>query len=150
MLTEAEIPTRLHPLLRFGDDDSLRGSFEQWRDYVSELELTVDDVPPLLGIVGPWSSHLTAVDEDVPDDAPPEFAWFAPIHAWRALGQLRAVEAVAPMLAQADALDELGDDWALEDWPHVFALIGAAAIDPLEPFAADGGHRRSRFSRLRP
>jgi hypothetical protein len=62
-------------------------------------------------------------------------AVWAPAHAWRALGQLRAVEAVAPLLellrVRADA------DWVDIELPHVFGLIGPGAIPHVTDFLAD-------------
>src|SRR5579864_7878643 len=48
------------------------------------------------------------------------------VHAWRALGQLRAVEAVEPLLELFDRLED--DDWVHEELPAVFGLIGPARI----------------------
>ena len=62
------------------------------------------------------------------------------MHAWRALGQLRAVEAVQPLLDIQDELDELDDDWYLEEFHHVFGLIGPPAIEPLAAYLSDDSH----------
>lgn len=143
MLTEISVPTLLEPLLRFGDDETLRERPEGWRDYITELGLTHGDVPALLTVLAEWV-RIVATESDV--DESPDPTWCAPIHAWRALGQLGAVEAVGPMLAMADRLDEGGDDWSLEDWRHVYGLIGPAALAALATFAADGSHRE--FARV--
>lgn len=58
-----------------------------------------------------------------------------------ALAQLRAVEAVAPLLAALDALDQTDDDWWLEEWPFVFGRIGPGALDLLESYVLDPAHR---------
>ena len=57
------------------------------------------------------------------------------------LGQLRAVEAVQPLLDVQDELDELDDDWYLEEFHHVFGLIGPPAIEPLAAYLSDESHR---------
>jgi hypothetical protein len=142
---DAQLSARLQPLLQYGDDDTLRSDPVGWRNYVAELGLTAGDVPELLTILNEW---FAPPDDDVQfDDGDPlEATWCAPIHAWRALGQLGAIEAVAPMLAHADLLDEWMDDWSMADWRHVFGMIGPAAIEPLIAHVADA--RRREFSRI--
>ncbi len=138
MLTDVQLPAHLEPLLRFGDDDTLRRPPEGWRNYVSELSLTGADASALLTLLNQWVRIVTDADDD---EGKFEASWAAPIHAWRALGQIGAVEAVAPMLAQTDSLDEVMDDWSMSDWPHVFGMIGPAAVGPLLDHAADASHR---------
>jgi len=66
---------------------------------------------------------------------------WAPIHAWRVLGQLRAEAAVEPLLARLDLIDDdEGNDWVSEELPQVFAMIGAAAIAPLHVYLIDPSH----------
>ena len=60
-----------------------------------------------------------------PSDSP---IVYAPIHAWRALGQFRAEEAVVPLLGLLRRVDEDQDDWVSEDLPRALAEIGPAAI----------------------
>ena|GEM_PF-2374972 len=64
-------------------------------------------------------------------------ACYAQIHAWRALAQLGAVDAVQPLLDFQEELDEAGDDWYLEDFHHVFGMIGPAALERLATFLGD-------------
>ena len=98
-------------------------------DYVAEYSLTSEHIPALISLATQWV------------DAPPEDkAVYGPVHAWRALGQLRAVEAVQPLLDVQDELDELDDDWYLEEFHHVFGLIGPPAIEPLAAFLSDDSH----------
>jgi SEC-C motif/Protein of unknown function (DUF1186)/PBS lyase HEAT-like repeat len=57
------------------------------------------------------------------------------VYALRALGQLRAVDAVAPILA---FMSEAGDDEVMaEEVPVVLSLIGAAAIPVIAQFLCD-------------
>lgn len=63
---------------------------------------------------------------------------WAPIHAWRVLGMLRAVEAVEPLLALFEQDDD--SDWTFEELPAVFAQIGAPAVAPLVRFLEDRTH----------
>ena len=99
-------------------------------DYVAEYSLTSEHIPSLILLATQWV------------DAPPEDeAVYGPVHAWRALGQLRAVEAVQPLLEVQDHLDELDDDWYLEEFHHVFGLIGPPAIESLADYLSDDSHR---------
>ena len=94
-------------------------------DYVHELGLTAEHVPALVAIA------RKQIDlEDFPDE---DSGW-APVHAWRALGQLRAVESVEPLLTMLTALTETGDDYHMYDFPVVFGMIGPAAISALAAY----------------
>ncbi|NQV27298.1 MAG: DUF1186 domain-containing protein [Rhodopirellula sp.] len=95
-------------------------------DYVSEYSLTAEHIPALIEAATTWVEG--------PSDDP---AVYGQVHAWRALGQMRAVEAVQPLLDVQDELDDLDDDWYLEEFQHVFGLIGPPAIDQLAAFLAD-------------
>ena len=73
-------------------------------------------------------------------------AW-APIHALRALGRLRAVEAVGPLLSLLRRVDEQEDDWIGEDLPQALAEIGASAVTPTADYLADASHGQwARYS----
>ena len=67
------------------------------------------------------------------------FVW-APVHAWWALAQLRAEEAVVPLLGLLRRIDEANDDWVGEDLPRVLAAIGPAAIPPVTAYLANPAH----------
>jgi len=67
-------------------------------------------------------------------DAETDEVW-APIHAWRVLGMLRAPEAIEPLLALFDDLED--SDWPANELPHVFGLIGPRAILPITRFLSD-------------
>ena len=60
---------------------------------------------------------------------------WAPMHAWRALGQMRAEEAVVPLLAFLRTAED--DEAAAEELPAVFGMIGQAAIPPISEFLSD-------------
>jgi hypothetical protein len=70
-----------------------------------------------------------------------EPATWGPIHAWYALGQLRAESAVEPLLTTLHHIDADDDEWALEEMPEVFAQIGPAAMPALAAFVADSQNR---------
>ncbi|MEW5930828.1 MAG: PBS lyase [Gemmatimonadota bacterium] len=97
----------------------------EWMDY-RELGLGPEHVPDLVRMAA------GAVLDDPEDESP--VAW-APMHAWRALGQLRAAEAVEPLLDVAEAI---GDEIFTEpELAVVFGMIGRAAIPPLARVLAD-------------
>lgn len=65
---------------------------------------------------------------------------WTPIHAWRALAGLRAVEAIEPLVSLLRRIDEPGDDWVIEELPIVFGMIGPAAIPALTRYLQDVGN----------
>jgi hypothetical protein len=95
---------------------------------------------PPYRIMGFASKH---VPELIRMSIDPELNWgdgesdevWAPIHAWRVLGLLRAEEAIEPLLG---ILPEFEDStWPGEEYPDVFGQIGPAAIPALARFLAD-------------
>ncbi len=70
---------------------------------------------------------------------------WAPLHAWRALDQLRAAEAAAPLTSLFHKLHE--DDWSTEELPVVFAMIGRPAIPALAYYL--GRRERGTIPRLK-
>jgi hypothetical protein len=93
----------------------------EWRDYVGDFGLGPDHVADLIRMVRDDSlNHAT-------DD---QLLW-APVHAWRALAQLRATEAIAPLLDQLRT-DAAYDDMVNQDYPAVFGMIGPEAIAAID------------------
>jgi hypothetical protein len=72
-------------------------------------------------------------------------AW-GPLHAWRALGQIGAVEAVEPLLQLLRRIEENDDDSVGEELPKVFGLIGITALELLKQFASD--EQNDTFARV--
>lgn len=95
-------------------------------DYVA-LGLSMNDVPPLIRMATDYQLH------GGPQDSP--IVW-APVHAWRALAQLRATEAIAELVELFRRADDW-DDWVSEDLPKALAQFGAAAIEPVTEFLAN-------------
>jgi HEAT repeat protein len=113
-------------LLSLGDPRQRPG----WVDYLA-LGLTEAHVPELIRMVQ---------DEDLNwADSESDEVW-APLHAWRALGALRAEAAIEPLLTLLPRIDEYDDDWVMEDLPDVFERIGQAAVPALGIFLADDRH----------
>jgi len=94
-----------------------------WRDYTA-LGVTAAHIPQLIAMATDEQLHARAT----PDDA----AVWAPVHAWRALGQLRAAEAARPLSRLFDMLED--DDWVGEDLPHAFVQIGPPAVPVLAEY----------------
>ncbi len=62
---------------------------------------------------------------------------WAPVHAWRVLAQLRAVEAIEPLAGLLRLVDDESDDWASSELPDVFGEIGPEAIPVLSAYMRD-------------
>ncbi len=118
-----------HPVARLLTLGDVRGQRE-WADYVA-LGLTETYIPDLIQMA--LDEALLWADSDTDE------VW-APLHAWRALGQLRAETAVEPLVTLFAYLDEDMEDWISEDLPQAFGLIGPAAIPVLRDFLADAAH----------
>jgi hypothetical protein len=101
---------------------------EEWPDYRA-LGIEGEHIPDLIQM---------ATDEALIEAEVESTEYWAPMHAWRTLGQLRAVEAVEPMLGLFDKLDE--DDWAPLELPVVLGMIGPAALPALAAYLADLSH----------
>ncbi len=105
------------------------------RDYAA-LGILAEAVPELIRM---------AIDEALNDGPQKNKLVWAPVHAWRALGQVladghpRAPEAIAPLLALFQRADD-SDDWVMSDLPEALALIGAPAIEPIANYLADTTH----------
>jgi len=124
-------------LCRKGDPRDTWGWREGDPDYVAEFALGPEHIPVLIELARQWAETGERPEDDT---------LYAPVHAWRALGQLRAVEAVEPLLAMQNRLDALDDDWYLGEFHCVFGLIGPPAIPAMADYLADRGN--SEFARV--
>ncbi len=121
-----------HPtkqLLVYGDCREVGNHFDEWPNYL-ELGFTKEHIPELIQM---------ATDEDLNWDDSESLEVWAPAHAWRTLGQLRAEEAIEPLLVllhRADDDDDY-DEWISEELPYVYGMIGAKAIPVLAKYLAD-------------
>ncbi len=114
-------------LLTLGD---AHDSMDHWPDYVA-LGLGPEHIPDLVRM---------ATDEE-PRQADSEgLEVWAPIHAWRALGQLRAEAAIEPLTGLLHQIDDDDDDWVGEELPEVYGMIGPAATQALAAYLADASH----------
>lgn len=106
-------PLPVDRLLKLGAEPARRRA---WPDYLA-LGLEERHVPALVRI---------AVDPEL--HAAP--AWdarrWAPTHAWRALAQLEAVDAIGPLLLLLQR--EMDNDWVLDEVPEVLGMIGPRSL----------------------
>ena len=95
------------------------------RDYLP-LGFSAEHVPELLRML---TDDFLWYESD-PDEAES----YAPIHAWRVLGQIGDPAAIAPLISLLPRVDEDNNDWIGEDFPGLLARFGPAAIAPIEAF----------------
>jgi hypothetical protein len=107
-------------LLTHGAPSHIERSPEAWPDYPATFGLTADHATELRRMV--QDPDLNAGDPSTPH------VW-APVHAWRALGQLGATDAAEDLCRLC--LDNGLDDWVGEEVPVVFAQLGAATLPVL-------------------
>lgn len=104
------------------------GSYDpaKWPDYVVNFGLAREHVAALACMV--CDAALNRANTDSSE------VW-APMHAWRALGQLGVQEAVAPLLGFLKTSEN--DDAVSEELPVVFGMIGPAAVPHIASFLSD-------------
>ncbi|MFL5381060.1 MAG: PBS lyase [Longimicrobiaceae bacterium] len=123
----------LDQLLALGRPQIARS--EPWLDYLA-MGFTAEHVPELVRM---------AIDAELVESGGDEAQSYGGVHAWRALGQLRAEAAIDPLLP----LLGIDDEWAMNEIPEVLGMIGPAAFEPTrvalarwslapEPWAATG------------
>ncbi|MBI3797972.1 MAG: DUF1186 domain-containing protein, partial [Deltaproteobacteria bacterium] len=122
MTTEA-YPPPIDQLLTVGDCRKL----PEWPNYL-ERGLGPEHIPDLIRM---------AVDEKLNHADSDSLEVWAPIHAWRALGQLHAEAAIEPLISLFRTIDEDDNEWAGEELPTVFGMIGPTAIPALTAYLAN-------------
>lgn len=111
-------------LLTFGDCRE----FEEWPNYL-DLGLGPEHVDELIEM---------ATDEELNWSDSDSLEVWAPVHAWRALGQLRASAAIEPLLRLFHELED--SDWAGDELPVVYGMIGREAVPALARYLGDERH----------
>lgn len=111
-------------LLSYGDCHNSK----QWPDYL-ELGFTREHVPELISMA--TDEELNWADSDSAE------VW-APVHAWRTLGQLHADEAIEPLMPLFHELEH--SDWVGEELPAVYQMIGPLALPTLAAYLAADAH----------
>lgn len=127
-------------LENFGDPRLSSGWATGRPDYVHQLSLTEEDIPQLLSVTREWIECT-----DWPDDEN-DMSVYAPIHAWRSLGQLKAIEALPLLLEMNVYMAENDHDWHLSEFPDVFSLLGPSIIPQLAEFLTD--HNQNEYARI--
>lgn len=100
----------------------------EFGDY-SEYGFTQEHVPELIRMAGDDSLHWA--DSDSAE------VW-APVHAWRVLGQLKATEAVEPLLQLLHTYRD--SDWVQEEIPRIMEMIGPPALPALRNYLSPPEH----------
>ena len=119
---------------RFGGISGLKKQ-EDWFDYQA-MGFTCDDIPFLIELIGkPELNRASETSNEV---------WI-PLHAWRTLGQLKNNQCVEPLLALLDTV-LVNDDWALEELPEVFGMIGPSCTESLNRYLNESYH--DEFARV--
>ena len=109
-------------LLTIGDGNLFK--LIDWPDYPEQYQLGHQHVPALIRMACDMALH----NADEPE------VW-APVHAWRALAQMRATEAIEPLLEFMKIPPE--DDAVSQEFSTVFGMIGPAVIAPIAAFLDD-------------
>jgi hypothetical protein len=125
-------PEPVDRLLRLGEGTSP----DEWDDY-TKLGIGPQHIPTLIRL---------ALDRKLAEHQPDDPVVWAQLHAWRALGQFRAAEAVRPLLQVLTFAAEQHNDWGLDELPIVFAMIGPAAIPDLSTYLAN--EEKPLFARM--
>jgi hypothetical protein len=119
-------------LLALGEAD-----WDEWDDY-SELGFTKEHILELIRLGTDW--ELLVINNEMYDDE----QW-APMHAWRILVQMQAVEAIEPLVQILDMGEELDNDMINEGLPEALEKFDAPVIAALAAFMNEPGHSASGY-----
>jgi HEAT repeat protein len=106
-----------------------------WIDYEGKYKLSKEQIPELIRM---------SVDEDLYNSDPEGTEIWSAVHAWRALAQLQATEAVAPLLKLMNREEA---EWEQYEMFYIMGMIGFPALDELVKFVADTSN--DEFARCR-
>jgi hypothetical protein len=129
-------PDPVARLLTIGDPSKVRRKQDWrggsgWPDYAVEFGIKHEHRHELIRMV---------TDEQLNQAHPDSSEIWAPIHAWRSLGQMKAVEAIEPLISLFSRVDEEDDDWVSEELPEVMGMIGSAGIPALSEYLASSNY----------
>ncbi|MCT7995934.1 PBS lyase [Laspinema olomoucense] len=114
----------LNQLLTFGDCFKIKSD----TNYLKKFGFTAEHIPELIRM---------AVDPELNWAESDTLEVWAPVHAWRSLGQLRAEAAIDPLITLFDEIEDI--DWTSSEMPPVFKQIGPAAIPSLAAYLDKAG-----------
>lgn len=124
----------LEQLAGFGEDVCRsRIPPDTWHEYL-QSGFDPSHVPDLIRIL----------DDDTLHESELTGTAMVPIHAWRILATLKAVEAIPALIALLRRTDD--NDWIGEEFPDVFSRIGPSSLDAVEAYARDA--RNGEFARI--
>jgi hypothetical protein len=104
-----------------------------WPNYAA-FGITTEHIPELIRII-------QEVEAFWPDEELEADEISAPIHAWRALGQLKTQQAIQPLMALIEKNEELESDWVMEEIPEVMGMIGSVCIPALRAYLLTPGRK---------
>lgn len=125
-MTDTQYAPPVDKLLTCGEAE--RTGPDQWPDY-RELGIGSEHIPELMRLAA--DPELNEADSD-------SLEVWAPLHAVRALGQLRAQSVIPSLLALLDQL--AGDEWMVQVIPESIGEIGPTAIPTVSAYLADSSH----------
>jgi len=125
-MTEFDYTAPVSDLLTLGDCREMR----VWPNYLAR-GIGPEHIPDLIRMVE---------DDELNGAGSDSLEVWAPAHAWRALGQLRAEAAVEPLTRLLYRIDEFHDDWVGEEVPDVFGMIGSSATPALTDYLMEPLH----------
>lgn len=110
----------LDQLLTYGEPDGRN----EWSDYL-KLGFTQIHINDLISM---------SLDEELHQGKSDSLEIWAPVHAWRALGQLKAISATESLLKLLSRIDDEGDDWVSDEIPVVFKMFGTETIPIIQNY----------------
>lgn len=125
----SDLPPVVHKL------GSIGGSWDEtrWPDYQA-MGITREHIPALIQVV----EQAGEIWEEYQSDDDPFV--YLPMHAWRALGVLQAVEAMPTLLDLLRLIQEAEADLIQDELPDVFAMIGPPAVAALTGYLLETEH----------
>ena len=91
----------------------------KWPDYL-QYGFTEADIPDLIAII---------TDEELYESPTGKNGSWLHLHSWRTLGQLKAIDAIDPLISSFDFFSLVEDKGAFKELPEVIAMIGEPAIE---------------------
>ncbi len=103
--------------------------WQEWEDYRA-LGFSHEHIPDLIRMA--TDPYLIIEAEE------PQF--WAPIHAWRALAQLEAKQAIERLVGNFNFFEAADSDWLNDDLPRALVKLGADCIPALAMYLIDTRH----------
>ncbi len=135
-MTASNYPEPVRQLIDIGYPD------HNWHNYIAKFGFTHAHIPDLIRLVEDTDlrfGELTLEEDDLLNENEDYDLgrYSAQIHAWRALAQLKAEEAIPNLIGLLYQADEYDDDWASGDLVEAFAKIGPTCIPALAAYLQD-------------